>query len=114
MKSAIKMYIIIIIVTMTMSISACVRVCVRARLNHNFFSEIVKVIIRSSSSAQELLQRQRVRKDILKEYLISRSVIPLSTATKPELVQKVLDYWSSLSKHEVQNGVINSCHFFEA
>ncbi|XP_025076833.1 uncharacterized protein C3orf38 homolog isoform X2 [Pomacea canaliculata] len=62
--------------------------------------QIVKVIIRSSSSAQELLQRQRVRKDILKEYLISRSVIPLSTATKPELVQKVLDYWSSLREHE--------------
>ena len=48
-----------------------------------------------SESAEELLQRRKLRRDLLFQYLADCGVVVSVNSEKPELIRRVLQYWRS-------------------
>ncbi|KAI5107125.1 hypothetical protein C0J45_2763, partial [Silurus meridionalis] len=57
--------------------------------------EAIEAIISYSQSAEELLKRKKVHRDVIFKYLAAERVIISSSSDKHQLVQKTLELWSS-------------------
>lgn len=65
--------------------------------------EALKAIVSFSTSAEELLGRQKINKDVLFKYLITNNVTPSVNSKKPELISEVLMLWKKKTQVEVYN-----------
>ncbi|MCJ8732538.1 hypothetical protein PDJAM_G00212590 [Pangasius djambal] len=63
--------------------------------------EAVEAIIAYSQSAEELLKRKKVHRDIIFKYLATESVAVAPSSEKHQLVKKTLELWSSDSENAV-------------
>lgn len=64
--------------------------------------EALKTIVTFSNSAQELLSRQKINKDVLFKYLVKYNVTPSVNTKKPELIDEVLALWMKQSQKQSQ------------
>lgn len=69
---------------------------------YDFLSEALKTIVTFSNSAQELLSRQKINKDVLFKYLVKYNVTPSVNTKKPELIDEVLALWMKQSQKQSQ------------
>ncbi|XP_061163117.1 uncharacterized protein C3orf38 homolog [Saccostrea echinata] len=56
-------------------------------------TEAVKAIISFSTSAEELLNRQKITRDVLFKHLVTNNINPSVNIRKPELIAEVLKLW---------------------
>uniref|UniRef100_UPI00398E96D6 uncharacterized protein C3orf38 homolog isoform X1 n=2 Tax=Pristiophorus japonicus TaxID=55135 RepID=UPI00398E96D6 len=56
-------------------------------------AEAMAVILSYSQSAEELLKRKKIHREILFQYLAQHDVVVPANAEKYQLVQKIIDYW---------------------
>lgn len=62
------------------------------------FTEATEAIITYSQSAEELLKRKKVNREVLFKYLASEGVAVAPNSEKHQLVKKTLELWSSDSE----------------
>lgn len=60
--------------------------------------EAIEAIIAYSQSAEELLKRKKVHRDVIFKYLATEKVVLPATSDKHQLVKRTLEFWSSDSK----------------
>lgn len=58
-------------------------------------TEAIEAIIIYSQSAEELLKRKKVHRDVIFKYLATESVFPTPNSDKHQLVKRTLELWSS-------------------
>ncbi|XP_066274488.1 uncharacterized protein C3orf38 homolog [Branchiostoma lanceolatum] len=56
-------------------------------------NEAVRAIVSYSESPEQLLHRRKIKRDLLFQYLARNNVIITPTATKTDLIQRVLQFW---------------------
>ncbi|XP_048396551.1 uncharacterized protein C3orf38-like [Stegostoma tigrinum] len=56
--------------------------------------EAIDAILSYSQSAEELLKRKKIHREIIFQYLAKHNVVMPSNAEKYQLVQKVVEYWN--------------------
>ncbi|KAI8501305.1 PREDICTED: uncharacterized protein C3orf38 homolog [Branchiostoma belcheri] len=56
-------------------------------------NEAVRAIVSYSESAEQLLRRRKIKRDLLFQYLAGKNVIITPTAAKVDLIQRVLQFW---------------------
>lgn len=61
-------------------------------------TEAVKAILTFSTSAEELLNRQKITRDVLFKYLVANNISPSVNIRKPELIYEVLKLWTKDSQ----------------
>lgn len=59
-----------------------------------YIAEAIEAILAFSASASELLSRQKITRDYLKQYLFSQHVSVPGNSLKPELISRILEHWS--------------------
>ncbi|KAF5905909.1 hypothetical protein DAT39_004379, partial [Clarias magur] len=57
--------------------------------------EAIEAIIAYSQSAEELLKRKKVHRDVIFKYLATENVFLPATSEKHQLVKRTLEFWSS-------------------
>ncbi|XP_053351953.1 uncharacterized protein C3orf38 homolog [Clarias gariepinus] len=60
--------------------------------------EAIEAIIAYSQSAEELLKRKKVHRDVIFKYLATEKVVLPAASDKHQLVKRTLEFWSSDSK----------------
>ncbi|XP_054887254.1 uncharacterized protein C3orf38 homolog [Poeciliopsis prolifica] len=65
-------------------------------------TEAMETILSFSKSAEELLRRRKVHRDLIFKYLVKEGVIMTPTSDKHQLVQRTLELWSSVRVDEAK------------
>ncbi|XP_069744843.1 uncharacterized protein C3orf38 homolog isoform X2 [Narcine bancroftii] len=56
-------------------------------------AEAISAILSYSQSAEELLKRKKIHREILFQYLAKRNVVVSANAEKYHLIQRIIEYW---------------------
>lgn len=70
--------------------------------------EAFKAIISFSTSAEELLQRRKITRNLLMQYAFEEKISIPGSAEKKEIISKILNHWNKVPQ-KVQNCQISSC-----
>ncbi|XP_029655866.1 uncharacterized protein C3orf38 homolog [Octopus sinensis] len=75
----------------------------------------IDAILSFSMSARELLNRKKITRDYLKQYLLSQKVSVSGNSTKQDLISRILEYWSGerISYPAVQSPPREQTHLAE-
>lgn len=64
-------------------------------------SEAIEAILAYSQSAEELLKRKKIHREVIFKYLATERVHPPPNSDKHQLVKKTLEFWTSDSENTV-------------
>ncbi|CAH1797481.1 unnamed protein product [Owenia fusiformis] len=75
------------------------------KINAETKSEAINVLVTYSESAEELLKRQRLKRDFLFQYLVLKNVVVPVRAEKRILIQAIIQHWNGHQEIPAQSTI---------